>query len=127
MIRLLVCGSRWFDDAMIFNTRMDFLFDMYRLNRYIKDMEIVTGNDEGACDLACRYANQREIKLVECAIDWDKFGRSAAYRRNEHMVKYCLKAEHKLCVAFWDSKTPETKNILDFAYKMKMPIKIINI
>ena len=52
--------------------------------------------------------------------DWDNFGKSAGYRRNEEMVKNA-----DALIAFWDGKSPGTKHMIDLALKKPLDIIII--
>lgn len=104
MSKVLVCGSRWFGDYGILCNLLDALLKNY------KDLELVSGGSIGADKLAEAYAQEHNIPIKVFYADWDHFGKKAGYLRNDAMHKYILKDKDRLCVAFWDGKSPGTQH-----------------
>lgn len=73
---------------------------------------------KGADTLGERYAEEKNIEIVKMPADWDKFGKSAGYRRNESMAKI---ATH--CICFWDGKSVGTKHMIDLCKNTNSKIR----
>ena len=74
--------------------------------------EIVSGAARGVDQLGEEYAKKRNIPIKKMPADWDKFGKSAGYRRNAEMALYA-----DALVAIWDGKRKGTKHMIDLAIK----------
>lgn len=81
---------------------------------------IFSGGARGADSLAKKLANELNIEIVEILPDWDKFGKSAGYIRNQVIV-----ASSDELLAFWDGRSRGTNHSLDLAGKKAMPIHIV--
>ena len=85
-----------------------------------KDIEIVSGTAMGADRLGERYAKENGYKLKRFPAEWDKYGKSAGYRRNAEMAKYA-----DACVVFWDGVSRGTKHMIDLANREGLVLKIV--
>jgi len=102
-MKLAVVGSRGFNNYEFLCETLD----------KIKDVDtIVSGGAKGADSLGARYAKDRKLKLIEFKPDWNKFGKSAGFKRNIQIVDECDKL-----VAFWDGVSKGTKHSIDLATK----------
>ena len=113
-IRLIVAGSRKFQD--------EYVFERYLL-AYLAEYDeitIITGMARGPDIMAYDYAQYHEIPVLEFPADWDKYGKSAGYIRNAEMLKT---ATHLL--AFWDGSSKGTKNMIDIAIKAGLDVTVI--
>ena len=109
-MKLAVIGSRKFKD-------MDL---MYEHIKCLKPSVIISGGAKGADTLAKHYAQENNLQMIEYKADWKKFGRAAGVIRNKTIIE---SAEHIL--AFWDGKSPGTKNSIDYANKLSKPVTTI--
>jgi len=76
-MKILICGGRDFSDRDWMQTVIAFTVPSC----------IITGMAKGADRLAYDLAKELNIP-VECyPADWDTYGKSAGYRRNEQMLK----------------------------------------
>jgi hypothetical protein len=92
--RVIIAGTRYFGDFAYLVKVCDYLLQ----NK--KKVKIISGNARGADQLGEQYAHYRQYKLDTYPADWDRFGKSAGYRRNVEM------AEHAdALIAFWDGKS----------------------
>lgn len=84
-------------------------------------IQIVSGGARGADKLGELYAHTNLHSLKVFPADWEKFGKSAGYIRNEEMAKYadCL-------VAFWDGKSRGTKHMIDLAHKHGLQVRVVS-
>lgn len=102
-----VVGGRDFQDRDEMFEYLDTLLSI--TNRYLQ-IVIVSGGARGADTLAAEYARERAYKLIEYPADWNRYGKSAGYKRNKQIVD---KAD--MVVAFWDGKSRGTKHSIDLA------------
>jgi hypothetical protein len=81
-LKLAIVGSRTFTDYELMEAAvMDFQ------QRYREPVDaIVSGGAKGADTLARRYALSYDLELREFPAQWDKYGKSAGFRRNKFIV-----------------------------------------
>ena len=115
MFRVIVAGSRTFDDYGRLEHTLDHL-----LSRTTDSVEIVCGTARGADTLGERYGLSRGMAVRYFPADWDKYGRAAGYRRNEQMAQYA-----DALVAFWDGQSRGTKHMIDLAQKYNLKCRVI--
>lgn len=84
MIKIIVAGSRDFNDYQLLHNKLKYLTQNYDNSQ----IEIVSGTARGADQLGERYAKQYNIKVTKFPADWERFGRSAGPKRNIQMAHY---------------------------------------
>lgn len=119
MFYCLVVGSRSFEDYGLLSRKLDKILSNH------KDVTIVSGGARGADTLAERYAKEHGYGLRIFYPDWDRFGKSAGYRRNEAMHRFISEHEHRGCVCFWDGKSRGTQHNFKLADSLHTPLRII--
>lgn len=119
MFHCLIVGSRNFDNYELLKQKCDYLLQNY------KDIEIVSDGARGADTLAERYAKENNYELRVFKADWDNYGKSAGYIRNDEMHKYISLFEERGVIAFWDGKSKGTSHNFSLAKKYNNKIKII--
>ena len=103
MFKLIVAGSRTFEDYARLAADLDYL-----LMFHLPAVEIVCGMcPSGADALAVRYARERGLQLREFPADWQQWGRAAGPIRNDRMAVYA-----DALVAYWDGKSKGTRNMI---------------
>ena len=115
-MKLIVAGGRDIGNVPLIRREM---------NQAWKDMgpfEVVSGMARGVDSIAADLAKQAGIPVHEFPADWDKYGKSAGYRRNEQMADA---ATHLL--AFWDGESKGTGHMIDIADKAGIPVRIVRI
>jgi len=80
---------------------------------------IISGGARGADSLAEQFAQEYSYVVKIFHAEWDKYGKSAGYRRNIDIVNNC-----NLLVAFWDGTSRGTKHSIDIATKQGKPVII---
>jgi hypothetical protein len=103
-MKVIIAGSRGFNDYKFLCEICDDLF------KNCQKVEIVSGTANGADKLGEKYAKERGYKLHRFPANWDKFGKSAGYIRNEEMANFS-----KALIVFWDRKSKGTKHMIDLA------------
>lgn len=115
-IKVIVAGSRTFKNYELLRKKLD-----YYLQNYTRDeIEIVCGKAKGADTLGEKYAFIRGIPIKYFPANWDKYGKSAGYKRNAEMAKY---ATH--CIIFWNGISKGSKHMADIARENNLHLKII--
>lgn len=115
--KLIVAGGRDFAD---YEKLSRVLFAMAEVELADKAVSIVSGMAKGADALGVRFAKENSVTLYEFPACWDKYGKSAGYRRNDEMGNF---ADGLL--AFWDGESKGTKNMIEFMKKLGKPTTVI--
>jgi len=82
---------------------------------------VLSGTARGVDRLGERYARENNIPLEKHPANWDLYGRSAGYRRNEKMA-----IAGDALIALWDGESPGTKHMIDLANKHKLKVFVLN-
>lgn len=114
MFKVIIAGTRSFDDYELLRTKMDHL-----LSRR-SEIEIVSGTARGADQLGERYAAERGYALKQFPADWNTYGKSAGYRRNAEMAEYADAA-----VVFWDGRSKGSKHMIDLAREKGLAVRVV--
>lgn len=121
MIRVLIAGSRDFNDFELLDKAVKHYLKQYGLHR--QDIEVVSGGARGADKLGEQFANKYSIKLTIFPADWNTYGKSAGYIRNEQMIKYI--GDTGIVFAFWDGQSHGTAHTIKLANKYNIKVHII--
>lgn len=113
-MRIIIAGGRKFNDYDLICRTCDKEFSLQT------EIEIVSGTANGADKLGERYANEKGYPIKQFPADWDKYGKSAGYKRNEEMAKYS-----DVLIAFWDGKSKGTKHMIDLANRYKLEVTVV--
>lgn len=120
-MHVIVAGSRTVSDYdYVARCLNNILCDA---ERYEPDDQIViiSGTAKGADSLGAKWANLNpQIGLIEMPAQWDKYGKSAGYRRNQDMATI---ASH--VIVFWDGKSKGAKHMIDIAKKRGLPTRVL--
>lgn len=114
MLRVIVAGTRTFNDYELLKNTLDNLLDGYQ------NIEIVSGGAKGADFLGEQYATEKGYKIKRFPAQWDKYGKSAGYIRNEQMARYADK-----CVVFWDGVSRGSYHMINLAKKYELDLIVI--
>lgn len=114
--RVIIAGSRTFNDYSILKKFCDHVLQ----NKC--GIIIVSGKAKGTDTLGEKYAKEKNYPIAEFPADWESYGKSAGYIRNEEMAKYA-----DALIAFWDQKSKGTKHMIDLAKKYSIPVKIYRV
>lgn len=117
---LLVAGSRTFDNYDLLRNTLDVCLS----KKTNKTIHVVSGGAKGADSLAERYAKERGYQLHVFKADWNTFGKSAGYRRNEQMHQFIAQYPDRGCVCFWDGSSKGTAHNFDLCKTYGTPIRI---
>ena len=108
MIRLVIFGSRDFDDYELLDEWVQSFIGVHGTPD-----EIVSGTARGADQLGELWARENGVPVKRFPAEWDKYGNSAGHRRNAVMAEY---ATHAL--GFWDGQSKGTKGMIALCANM---------
>ena len=110
-MNIAVIGSRGFQNEALLHRVLS--------NAFSEDDVLVSGGARGADRLAENWARRHGTKCRIFKADWNRYGRSAGYRRN-----YTLIAQAEKVIAFWDGQSRGTAHSLELARKKGIAVAI---
>jgi hypothetical protein len=120
-MRVLVCGSRTWDDP----TAMYMVLDGYS-QRGSRITTLIHGKAKGADLMADAWAlGEEDIEIVPFPADWEKFGKRAGFVRNKRMLD---EGKPNLVLAFVDKPLAESRGtamMVDLARQAGVPTYVI--
>lgn len=116
--RVIVAGGRDFNDYELLKSTLDESFRTI-INEGI-EIQIVCGEAKGADQLGKRYAQEHGIPVVSFPAEWNRYGKSAGYRRNVEMAKYA-----NALIAFWNGESKGTKHMIDTAKQFGLSATVV--
>lgn len=79
-------------------------------------VDIISGAARGVDSVAAATAREAGLDVTEFPADWDRWGKSAGFIRNNDLV-----ASADFVVAFWDGKSRGTDHTINLAKKEQVP------
>ena len=114
-MRLSIVGGRDFNDyALLANTIFNSLCPLDFIT------EIISGGAKGADTLGANFAENNDIPLKVFPAEWDKYGKSAGFIRNQQIVNAC-----DIVLVFWDGISKGTADTISKAKIAKVPTFIV--
>ena len=111
-MRLAIIGGRDFNDNGLLRKYMGlFIFE---------DVTIISGGAAGADSYGEMYARDYCIPAKIFKPEWDKYGKSAGFIRNQTIVDNC-----DMVLAFWDGQSRGTADTIEKAKRAKKPTFLI--
>lgn len=126
MVGVMVCGSRNITDAAwVENQITNYLKEVYydqekKFGNGDMDFIIIQGLARGVDMIAKSWADRHNLGTWDFPADWEKYGRSAGFRRNVEMVDKC-----DYCLILWDGESHGTKHDIDLCRSKNKPHKIV--
>ena len=115
-MRILICGSRSIADQQ-------FVIDTIEAANFVIT-EVVVGDARGVDAIAAAWARHHGIPVEVFYADWDRFGKSAGYRRNNEMVA----SEIDGTLAIWDGFSRGTRHTIDLTLNLpQIPVIIAHV
>ena len=115
-MRFIIAGSRGITDINHLWRAID------HLPNGLGDISsIVSGGARGADKLGERLAKSRDIPLTVKPAEWDKYGKSAGYRRNAGMAE-----DADALIALWDGKSKGTTHMINLATEKGLLVYVYN-
>lgn len=115
-IKTIIAGSRSMSSYELLTKIIDscpFKFEI---------TEVVSGTAKGVDKLGEEWAKNNRIPIKQFPANWDKFGKSAGYKRNEEMAKYADAA-----IIIHKDASKGTQHIKDLAEKYKLKLHYVEV
>jgi Protein of unknown function (DUF2493). len=114
-MRVLICGSRNYDDKETLNLTLDGLRSIYTIT------DVIEGEARGADTLARLWAESHGLSVHPFPADWKKHGKAAGYIRNRQMLD---EGKPELIVAFSKDilTSSGTHNMICLGNKARVPV-----
>lgn len=122
-MRIIIAGSRDFNNYAILKHNVINILLILSPSGEL-NAEFISGTARGADQLGEKFAEEYNYPIKRFPADWDKYGKSAGYKRNEQMALYA-KEDNGVLVAFWDGQSKGTKHMIDLANKHGLRVFII--
>lgn len=111
--RVIVAGSRAITD-------FDLVCRVLRDVLPPKGATIISGGARGVDTLGEQYARRYRHRIARFPADWNRYGKSAGFRRNTTMAE---KAD--ALVAFWDGESYGTAHMIKEARRRGLAVKVV--
>jgi hypothetical protein len=116
-MKVIIAGSRNFNDYNFLKKEMDYY---QKISNHIH--KIISGTAKGTDTLGEKWAIEKNIDVERFPADWEKYGKSAGFKRNYEMAKNA-----DALVVFWDGNSKGTKHMIDHATKVGLHIYVVRI
>ena len=113
-MKIIIAGGRDFNNYILLKEKIT------KITENINNYQIISGKARGADSLGEIFGKEFNKEIIEFPANWEKYGKSAGYIRNEEMAKYA-----DACICFWDGKSKGTKSMIDLARKYNLKLRII--
>ena len=114
-MKLIIAGGRDFNDYDMLAKAVDSFIALH------PDIDtIVSGKARGADTLGERYAKEHNMTVLSFPADWNKYGKSAGYRRNEQMAE-----EADACICFWNGVSKGTQHMINLARQHSLLVSVV--
>lgn len=136
MIRIIIAGGRdFYKYDYLVRSVFDVLSDLGARNAYSglgkfeagaqHKVEFISGTAAGADTLGERLVLEQNWQVYRFPADWNTYGKSAGYIRNEQMAKFAVSDNsYGVLIAFWNGKSRGTKHMIDLAKKHGLEVYI---
>lgn len=114
--KVVVAGSRTFctrEHYAMLHNKLQFL-----LSRKA-DVTIISGDARGADSLGVKYAKEKGHDIMHFPADWNKYGKSAGYKRNVEMADNA-----DAVVVFWNGISKGSEHMINIAKERKLPLVV---
>lgn len=119
-MKIIIAGSRQFKDYNMLVKAVNRIINR-EIKNYSNKIEIVSGNARGADTLGENFAKENKFDIKLYPADWNSYGKSSGYIRNEQMAKY-----GEVLIAFWDMKSNGTRHMINLANKYNLKVYVID-
>ena len=116
--KVIIAGSRGFSNYKLLKEKCN---EYLREKRKEYNIIIISGGARGADTLGEKYAQDEGFSLEVFPANWNKFGKSAGFIRNEQMAEIA-----DALIAFWDGKSHGTKHMIEIMENIKLFVRVVN-
>lgn len=113
-MKVIIAGSR---DYYCYNALLKAIKDSgFNITR------VVSGRARGVDSMGEKWALENNIPISYFPANWNKFGKSAGYKRNVEMGKF---ADAAICI--WKDKSKGTEHMINIMSELNKPCYIIEV
>ena len=116
--KVIIAGSRGFSNYKLLKEKCN---EYLREKRKEYNIIIISGGARGADTFGEKYAQDEGFSLEVFPANWNKFGKSAGFIRNEQMAEVA-----DALIAFWDGKSNGTKHMIEIMENKKLLVRVVN-
>ena len=98
----------------------DVLYAIHRCGWFITS--VVSGTARGADQMGEIAAKNMCLQVHKFPADWDRYGKSAGYKRNVQMAENA-----DALIAIWDGKSRRTQSMIKIAKDRGLPVYVYNL
>ena len=122
-MKLIIAGGRDFEDKILATTEFgNFEQKVWEQTGIEKPFtEIVSGGARGADRVGEFVAKFYNLPIKRFIPDWGGLGKRAGFVRNAEMGDYA-----DALLAFWDGKSKGTRQMIDYATKKGLFVKVVH-
>lgn len=125
VFKVIIAGGRDFNDYELLRDQCEGLINAELQRVYAGAPEpeviIISGGARGADALGYEFAKDCGLQCDFYMAQWDKYGKSAGYRRNDQMADV-----GNMLIAFWDGQSRGTKHMIDLAHRKRLIVHVVN-
>jgi uncharacterized phage-like protein YoqJ len=118
-MRVIIAGSRTFHNYQLLKEKATQILQNYIQTN--QEIIIISGTATGADQLGEQFAKEMGFKVERYAADWDKWGKSAGYKRNQQMAEVA-----NVAIVFWDGQSKGSKHMIDIAKNKGLKVRVVN-
>ena len=116
--KVIIAGSRGFSNYKLIKEKCN---EYLGEKRKEYNIIIISGGARGADTFGEKYAQDEGFSLEVFPANWNKFGKSAGFIRNEQMAEVA-----DALIAFWDGKSHGTKHMIEIMKNKKLLVRVVN-
>jgi hypothetical protein len=116
-MNIAIVGSRDFKDL----DHVRLFLEEVKIKNPTQEYTIISGGAKGVDSVAEAKAKELGFNTLVFKAEWDKYGKSAGYKRNITIVENA-----DVVYAFWNGRSKGTKHTIDIAERMKKPVYVIS-
>jgi hypothetical protein len=113
-MKVIIAGGRFFDDYDLLKKKVSAIL------KNATNITIISGAAKGADTLGENYGYEMGYEVISMPANWEKYGKSAGYRRNEDMAKIA-----DACICFWDGESRGTGHMINLAKQYNLQLRVI--
>lgn len=87
---------------------------------------VYCGDNNGADQMAVKYANIRDYGLSEYKANWELKGNKAGYERNSNMFTHIGLKPNNGGLIFWNGSNIYTRNLIYLGWECGVPLRVYN-
>jgi hypothetical protein len=112
-MKVIIAGGRDFNNyLLLLEGIVESKFDI---------TSVISGCAKGADELGELFAKDMDLPVHRFPADWNTHGRAAGPIRNGEMASF-----GEALIAYWDGKSPGTKNMIEQATRKGLPVYVKN-